>query len=120
LQYILEVDQNCRHRSQSAIPGERVYYGQVVHLIAFQLPPTCPFAPTDLDRPMTLALAAIAPIKPTSFDEFGMPSYKDLGPIEVVDVPTIQCVVGRVKDRGVWTIIERDAIIQTFNATAAT
>ncbi|KAF8890912.1 hypothetical protein BD779DRAFT_1469003 [Infundibulicybe gibba] len=66
-----------------------------------------------------LILAAIAPIKPTLPDEFRMPSYTDLGPIEVVDASTIQCVVGRVYDRRVWTIIERGTAIQTFNTVAA-
>ncbi|KAF8868361.1 hypothetical protein BD779DRAFT_1452035, partial [Infundibulicybe gibba] len=122
VKYILEVDQNRRHKNRQPDFVEQVFYGQVIHFITFQLPPTCPFAPTDLDcpgQPTTLVLAAIAPIKATSFDEFGMPSYTGLGPIEVVDVLTIQCVVGRVKDNRTWTIIERDAIIQTFNAAAA-
>ncbi|KAF9472199.1 hypothetical protein BDN70DRAFT_887261 [Pholiota conissans] len=32
--------------------------------------------------------------------------YKQDGPIEVVDLNAIQCVVGRVHDRGKWAIID--------------
>ncbi|KAF8879025.1 hypothetical protein BD779DRAFT_1474489 [Infundibulicybe gibba] len=118
----LEVDQNHRHKNLQAVFKEQTYYGQVVHFMALQLPPTCPFAEIDPDhprQPRALVLAAIAPIKPTPPNEFGMPSYMNLGPIEVVDASTIRCVVGRVYDRRVWTILERGTVIQTFNTTAA-
>ena len=54
-------------------------------------------------------LAAIATVKLTGKNTLGMPYYKGdtLGPIEIINVSRIQCVVGRAKDRGNWTIIER-------------
>ena len=33
--------------------------------------------------------------------------FKTHGRTEVVDITTVQCLVGRVKDRGTWTIIDR-------------
>ena len=37
----------------------------------------------------------------------GIYSYKEFGADEVVDLKTVQCVVGRVKNRGEWFIIDR-------------
>jgi len=33
--------------------------------------------------------------------------YKEFGVEEVVDLETVQCVVGRVKDKGEWAIVDR-------------
>ena len=34
-------------------------------------------------------------------------SYKEFGAEEVVDMKTVQCVVGRVKNVGEWSIVDR-------------
>jgi hypothetical protein len=34
-------------------------------------------------------------------------SYKEFGAEEVVDMKTVQCVVGRVKNGGEWSIVDR-------------
>ncbi|KAF8871523.1 hypothetical protein BD779DRAFT_1453878, partial [Infundibulicybe gibba] len=111
VKYTLEVDQNERYKNQPVILEKRAYYSQVLHFIALKLPPTfC------IGQPSSHIMAVIMPIKPlpTPLNEFGMPSYKKLGPIQVVDASTIECVVGRVKDRDTWTIIKRHSIIQHF------
>ncbi|KAF8872517.1 hypothetical protein BD779DRAFT_1450131, partial [Infundibulicybe gibba] len=98
------------------------HYGQVVQFIALRLPPARRPVQTNSShprQPTTLILALVAPIKPESFNEFGTPSYTKLGPIEVVDASTIQCVVGRVYDRNRWTIIERDTMIRVFDTVVA-
>lgn len=37
----------------------------------------------------------------------GIYYYKDFGVEEVVDLSALQCVVGRVQERGEWAIIDR-------------
>ena len=37
--------------------------------------------------------------------------YSELGPLEVVDMTTVQCVVGRVFDRGSWAIVDRSGCL---------
>ena len=37
----------------------------------------------------------------------GIYYYKNLGVDEVVDLGTLQCVVGRIQDRDEWAIIDR-------------
>lgn len=67
------------------------------------------FPDRNLQESTTIILAAIATVKLTDENTLGMPYYKGdtLGPIEVIDVSRIQCIVGRMKDRGSWAIIER-------------
>ena len=59
----------------------------------------------DLTEPTTLILALIQEVNVTLRD--GIYSYKEFGVEEVVNLKTVQCVVGRVKDRGKWAIIDR-------------
>jgi hypothetical protein len=58
-----------------------------------------------LAKPATLILAVIQQVKATLRN--GLYYYKDFGADEVVDLNTVQCVVGRVKDRSEWTIVDR-------------
>ena len=37
----------------------------------------------------------------------GFWEYQELGGLEVVDIGLVQCVVGRIFDRGRWVIIDR-------------
>jgi hypothetical protein len=53
----------------------------------------------------TLMLALIQEVKASLKD--GIYSYKEFGAEEVVDLKSVQCVVGRVKNRGEWSIVDR-------------
>ena len=59
----------------------------------------------DLAKPTTVILALIQEVKLTLKD--GIYTYKEFGAEEIVDLKTVQCVMGRVKDRGVWSIVDR-------------
>ncbi len=54
---------------------------------------------------MSVILALIHEVKVTLRD--GIYFYKHFGAEEVVNLKMVQCVVGRVKDRGEWAIIDR-------------
>ena len=65
-----------------------------------------PAAPQlNLAEPTTVILALIQEVKATLRD--GIYTFKEFGTDEIVDLKTVQCVVGRVKDRGEWSIIDR-------------
>jgi hypothetical protein len=57
--------------------------------------------------PKQWVYAVIRSVKVIETDNFGINYYEELGPIEVVDLSTIQCVVGRIRDRDRWAIIDR-------------
>jgi hypothetical protein len=37
----------------------------------------------------------------------GIPRHEQLRAIEVVDIDNVQCLVGRIRDRGAWSIVDR-------------
>jgi hypothetical protein len=53
----------------------------------------------------TLMLALIQEVKASLKD--GIYSYKEFGVEEVVDLKSVQCIVGRVKNRGEWSIVNQ-------------
>ena len=59
----------------------------------------------NLATPTTIILALIKNVKATLTDNIYY--YKELGVNEVVDLTTVQCVVGRIWDRDEWAIIDR-------------
>ena len=56
----------------------------------------------------TIILAVIQNAKATLTNETYY--YKELGIEEVVDLTTVQCVVGRIKHRGEWAIVDRSNV----------
>jgi hypothetical protein len=44
--------------------------------------------------------------------------YQDTGPIVVVDLNQVQCVIGRVLDRGKWAIVDRSTSVAQIYHTA--
>jgi len=59
----------------------------------------------NLANPTTIILAVIQTAKVTLNN--GIHYYMELGADEVVDLTTVQSVVGRIWDRGRWAIIDR-------------
>jgi len=64
-----------------------------------------------LAEPMTVILALIHEVKATLRD--GIYFYKHFGAEEVVDLKMVQCVIGRVKDRGEWAIIDQSDNVES-------
>jgi hypothetical protein len=53
---------------------------------------------------MTVILALIEKVKVMLKD--GIYTHKEFGVEEVVNLKIVQCIVGRVNDRGMWSIID--------------
>ena len=60
-----------------------------------------------LNEPTTLILGAIHTCKIERHNDLYMHISKKQGRVEVVDIGTVQCLVGRVKNRGWSVIIDR-------------
>ena len=54
--------------------------------------------------------ADICLVKVIEMDSFGINYYEEIGPIEVVDLNMIQCVVGQIHDHGHWAIIDHSGL----------
>ncbi|RDX48609.1 hypothetical protein OH76DRAFT_1520526 [Lentinus brumalis] len=82
------------------------FWGQVQNIFILRLDTNAAQA-LGLDAPRVLFLAEITRCRVEAFDDLGNRYYKDMGATEVVDLNAIQCVVGRIKDRKQWAIIDR-------------
>lgn len=83
-----------------------MFYGQLLRIFQADIP-----ASPELDTPeaQTIIFVTIRECNVTAVDKhLGIPYYKEMGALEVVDLQNVQCGVGRVRDaRGVWGIIDR-------------
>ena len=102
VQYTQYIDRHACNNRRTPDFKEKNFFGQLKCILLLELP----LAPRlNLAEPTTLILALIHEVKATLRD--GIYYYKDFGVEEVVDLNTVQCVVGRIKDRGEWGIIDR-------------
>ena len=82
------------------------FYGQLQHIFVVKRPSATQLL-VGVTEPEILILGAILTCDIEEKNDLDMHYYKTHGRTEVVDITTVQCLVGRVKDRGVWTIIDR-------------
>ena len=78
------------------------FFGQLNRILLLELPTA---QRLKLDEPTTVIVAVIREAKATLKN--GIYYYKNMGVEEVVDLSTLQCVVGRIWDRDEWAIIDR-------------
>ncbi|KAG9090543.1 hypothetical protein FRC06_000997, partial [Ceratobasidium sp. 370] len=108
VRYELLVDRLAHRRNAPEDLVRKSHYGQVQHVFRLRLPPKIPGNPGNKPRTLLLALVYEAKTKVQSTYDYEVVSYSgELSKGEVVDVATIQCVVGRVFDQKEWWIIDR-------------
>jgi len=78
------------------------FFGQLNRILLIELPSA---QRLNLDEPTTVIVALIREVKTTLRNSIYY--FKNFGVEEVVDLNTLQCVVGRVWDRDEWAIIDR-------------
>ena len=68
-----------------------------------------PDLPAHNIQTQVLIYAAIrqAKISKPSKDNFRIDYYEELGRLDIVDLNQVKCVVGRIRDRNKWAIIDR-------------
>jgi hypothetical protein len=100
------VDRHARNHRKTPDFKLQDFFGQLRRILLLELPS----APRlKLDKPTTVILAVIWEVKATLRNDIYY--YKELGVEEVVDMKTVQCVIGRVKDRSEWAVVDRSNII---------
>ena len=95
-----------QHRPRTAPQFELAeHFGQLRSIIRFDLP-------VGIAKPVTgrttLILAIIQSAEVSYETPLRIPYYKKLGSLEAVNITTVMCIVGRVKDHcGRWGIVDR-------------
>ena len=102
LQYTQLVDWHAHNHRKTPEFELQNFFGQLCCILLLELL-SAPWL--KLDKPTTVILALIWEVKATLRESIYY--YKKFGIEEVVDMKTVQCVVGRVKDRGEWAIIDQ-------------
>jgi hypothetical protein len=107
------VDKNAHHRNRPVVLKPAVFFGQLQHILTVRLGAS---KTLKLNQPTTLILAAIRSCSNPQLMNNGIYYYKREGHLEVVDVKCIQCLIGRVVDRGQWAIVDhsKDAARPSF------
>lgn len=78
------------------------FFGQLNRILLLELPSS---QRLNLDEPTTVIVALIREVKTTLRNSIYY--YKHFGVEEVVDLNNLQCVVGRIRDRDEWVIIDQ-------------
>ena len=102
LQYTQLVDRHARRRRKTPDFELQNFFGQLNRILLLELPSS---QRLNLDEPTTVIVALIREVKATLRN--GIYYYKNSGVEEVVDLSMLQCVVGRIRDRDEWAIIDR-------------
>ena len=102
IQYTQLVDRYARQKTKTPEFELQNFFGQLQCILVLELPST---PRLNIDMPTTIILALIKNVKATLTDNVYY--YKALGVDEVVDLNTVQCVVGSIWDRNEWAIIDR-------------
>ena len=102
LQYTQLVDRHARRPRKTPDFELQNFFGQLNRILLIELPSA---QRLNLDEPTTVIVALIREVKTTLRNSIYY--FKNFGVEEVVDLNTLQCVVGRVWDRDEWAIIDR-------------
>ena len=102
IQYTQLVDRYARQKRRTPEFELQIFFGQLQRVLVLELPST---PRLNLATPTTIILASIKNVKATLTDN--VYRYKEFGVNEVVDLTTVQCVVGRIWDRDEWAIVDR-------------
>ena len=102
LQYTQLVDRHAHCMRKTPDFKEQNFFGQLGHILVLELPSA---QKLRLAKPTTVIIAVIREVKAKLKD--GIYYYKEFGLDEAVDLEMIQCVVGRIQDRGEWALIDQ-------------
>jgi hypothetical protein len=112
IQYQLAVDKFA-HRPRQAPQFElQDFFGQVLRFIVVNIPQSIDHG----IEAQSLVYAVIDEVKVLdrgsgTSASFHSHFYQDTGPIVIVDLNQVQCVIGRIYDRGKWAIVDRSTSV---------
>ncbi|KAM6503762.1 hypothetical protein JOM56_000705 [Amanita muscaria] len=107
VRYQLAVDKYAHIRHRKPDLEMHDFFGRVLQFFTLDVPAL----PDGLIEQTTMIFAVIRQLKVTHQvkDPFRLCYFKDnSGPVEIVDINQIQCLVGRIYDRDEWAIVDRN------------
>jgi hypothetical protein len=116
LQYQLLVDIHARVKRKRPEFEPRIFFGQLLRVFVVEIPEALQEAEqaeeeSDKEdanlRATQWIYAVIRSVKILETDAFGTNYYEEMAEIEIVDLEMVQCVIGRIRDRNRWAIVDR-------------
>jgi len=102
-QYKATVDRNAKAKNKPPDMVLQTYFGELQRIVKIDVPAT---PQLGLGQPQMLFFTIVKQCKAMQSKE-GFWEYSALGRLEAVDIGLVQCVVGRIFDRGKWIIVDR-------------
>ena len=103
------VDRYTRHARHKPEYILQTFYGQLQHIFVIHFPSACP--ELGLNNITTIILASIRSCVLDNTDslleKLDIRFYTTDGPVHVIDITSLQCLVGRIRDHKRWAIIDR-------------
>ncbi|KAJ7697806.1 hypothetical protein B0H17DRAFT_1262018, partial [Mycena rosella] len=114
VRYEMLVDKHARFEKRAPEFELQTFYGQLTHLYRVHFPEACALLNTE--EPTTYILAAIRACVLDADDAqlrgLDIHFYSGTGGLDVIDITSVQALVGRVPDRGDgWAIIDRSGVL---------
>ncbi|KAG5633602.1 hypothetical protein H0H81_006603 [Sphagnurus paluster] len=112
-QYEMFVDKNAAHRNKRHEFELKTFYGQLKHIFVIQFEDLDARRglrlPEDQDTVIFAAIQTCVLDNDTQLEDLDIHFYSRMGGLDLVDITSLQCLVGRVKDKEphTWGIIDR-------------
>ena len=107
MQYQDWVDRHARNHHAAPDLHEADFWGQLLNIFVLTIDDSQARLLGEESSQRTFFLAEVRRCKIASRDALDTLYYQEMGKIEVVDLLSIQCVIGRIYDRSEWAIIDR-------------
>ncbi|KZV79110.1 hypothetical protein EXIGLDRAFT_632649 [Exidia glandulosa HHB12029] len=106
VRYSLDVDRFAHRARWESDFETRAFFGQLQRIFVLPLPPLPQYAQSESQ---VILLAEVRQCAGVSQPKADGPYYYNgsLGVPEVIDLACIECLIGRVEDRGQWGIVDR-------------
>jgi hypothetical protein len=109
LQYQLAVDKFA-HLPRRAPEFElQDFFGQILCFVIVNIPHS-PIHKIEADSFIYAFINQVKILEPAT-NQCRINYYEDLGPMEFIDLNQVKCVVGCIKDRSKWSIIDRSKLV---------
>jgi hypothetical protein len=111
-QYQLAIDRYARQRYRTPEFELQDFFGQILRFLVVNIPPS-PKHGIEAESVIYAAIREVRISEPAT-NCCRINYYQDLGPTALVDLNQVKCVVGRIRDRDKWAIIDRsESLVHT-------
>jgi hypothetical protein len=114
LQYQMLVDKHARQARRPPKYELRTFFGQLQHIFLIRFPATiCVDLGLDVGAVIILAVikTCVLDNPDTQLQGLDINFYSLEGAAHVIDVTSVQCLVGRIRDRNRWAIVDRSGCL---------